>query len=119
MVVLFCQAAQIQGAEARSLPEEAGPPRLHLRPSRMPPEPQSGLHVAWGSWTDRLMFSAQTLDLTIPLLEARSPLTESCLNRKQTHPKAILAPCTDAQGSQHEGVALFEGQGRRHRSGDR
>lgn len=39
MVVLFCQAAQIQGAETRSLPEEAGPPRPHLLPSRMPLEP--------------------------------------------------------------------------------
>lgn len=107
MVVLFCQA------------RGGGAPTAGLLPSRMPPEPILWLHVAWGRWTDRLMFSAHTLDLTIPLLEACGPLTESCLDRKQTHPKAIPAPCTGAQGGQHEGVALFEGQGRRHRSGDR
>lgn len=96
MVVLFCQAAQIQGAEARSLPEEGGPHGHASFPHACHPSLILWLHVAWGSWADRLMFSAHTLDLTIPLLEARSPLTESCLDRKQTHPKAIPAPCTGA-----------------------
>lgn len=63
------------------------------------------------------MFSAHTLDLTILPLEARSLLTESCLNRKQKHPKATPLPYTGAQRGQHKGVALFEGQDRHHWSG--